>query len=259
MLTRDDGRYFLYEKVGEFFHDDRWIHPRRRMESYVLILVLEGVVWIEEEGVEYELSQNDIILLEPGKEHGGTRESITRTDFYWLVFKTDMALPFKVLKDADTFDVKYLLKHLMHIANSSAGFGSMAEAAGLLVFEELNRCCAESVKGGTFAHRIAEYVRINAGKNLSVNKIAKDFGYSADHIGRLFRKYFNMSLNEYITASKLKKAQDLLLFTDLSVKQIAFELGYDDMNAFIKYFTYHEGISPRLYRNRNYNIEMNNK
>ena len=86
MLTKDDGSWFLYEKVGEFFHDDRWIHPRRRMESYVLILVLEGSVYIEEDGVQYELHPNDMILLEPGREHGGTRESISRTDFYWLVF-----------------------------------------------------------------------------------------------------------------------------------------------------------------------------
>ena len=54
-------------------------------------------------------------------------------------------------------------------------------------------------------------------------------------------------------------AKDLLLSTNMSVKQISKELGYSEENLFIKFFTYNEKISPSAFKAKYCNTHINNK
>ena len=56
-----------YLNGGLFDCTGEWIHPKRTIESNELIYVRRGQVFIEEDGTEYVLGENDIILLEIGR------------------------------------------------------------------------------------------------------------------------------------------------------------------------------------------------
>ena len=43
------------------------------------------------------------------------------------------------------------------------------------------------------------------------------------------------------------------------MKQIASELGFSNENLFIKFFLYHEKITPTAFRSRYYNTHLNNR
>ena len=75
VMLKTDNNYFAYENIGEFHSDDEWIHPIRVIDSYELIFVLSGTVYLFEEDEKYELHTNECILLEQGKQHGGYRVS----------------------------------------------------------------------------------------------------------------------------------------------------------------------------------------
>ena len=68
-----------------------------------------------------------------------------------------------------------------------------------------------------------------------------------------------MGLKEYLAVQKIKLAKDLLLTTDMNVKQISKELGYSEENLFIKFFSYHEKISPTAFKAKYSNTHINNK
>jgi len=57
----------------------------------------------------------------------------------------------------------------------------------------------------------------------------------------------------------MKLAKNLLISTNYSVKQIAFMLDYKEENLFIKFFKYHERVSPTNFRNTYFNTHMNKK
>ena len=95
--------------------------------------------------------------------------------------------------------------------------------------------------------------------NTIVNKNGKLYGYNTDYIGKLFKSNFNISLKKYIDLQRLNLAKDLLMTTLKSVKQIAYEIGYTDENLFIKFFMYHEKMSPTVFRNKYFNTHINNK
>ena len=260
MLKFDDGRYFSYEMIGEFRSSGSWIHRRRSIQSIELILVLEGEVHIAEEGESYTLLPDDILLLEPDKEHFGFKESVTPTAFYWFHFHTDMPLPFKTLSGADVFEIKKQLKRLLHFTNTPSYSENSADALAFLVFEELSQLgFKETSSNSGLVSKVKEYLRGNLLKNPTVAEISEYFGYNPDYIGKLFKNTVGVGLKEYIAAERLKYAKDLLLTTSKTVKQIAFDLGFTAENLFIKFFGYHEGISPTAYRSKYYNTHINSR
>lgn len=259
MINFND-HYFSYERIGEFHSEGTWIHPTRKIRSIELILVLEGTVHLREGEREYALEPNQMILLEPGVEHGGIHEVDNPIAFYWYHFYTDLPLPFKVYTGQEIYEVKQLMKRLLHITNTP-GYGSAAaDALGYLIFEELaQRAKKEKLVNRIHVNQILEYIKINNRRNLTVADIAAHFNYNQDYMGKLFRKNLGMGLKEYLADQRLKLAKDLLLTTDMTVKQISSELGYQHENLFIKFFLYHEKISPAVFRNQYYNTHLNNR
>ena len=260
MITLNGNEYFEYKSMGEFRSDTEWIHGSRTIDSYELIVVLDGMVHIEEENIRYCLSEGDMLILEPGKFHRGYKKSETATAFYWLHFDTNIPIPFKMYSGAELYDIKMLTKRLLHISNSPKYNKSDCDAAAYIVFRELYMCCDSSAEVSTaLSHRIAEYIRINTDTRLTAGDIATYFGYNSDYIGKIFKKCFGTGIKDYICNQKIKKAKNLLLMTNMTIKEISAAVGYEDDNLFIKFFRYHEEITPTLFRNRYKGTHMNNK
>ena len=68
---------------GKFVSRGEWIHPDRIIDSYEIIFVIKGTVYIDENGTKHKLEKNDILLLEPHLRHFGYKTS-ENTSFYWL-------------------------------------------------------------------------------------------------------------------------------------------------------------------------------
>ena len=60
MIKFENGKYFTYDMIGEFHSSGEWIHPKRSIESYEVILALEGTVYIAEKTREYVLQKKSI-------------------------------------------------------------------------------------------------------------------------------------------------------------------------------------------------------
>lgn len=260
MIKLENGNFFQYETSGKFSGEETWCHPDRIIYSHELIFMLEGKAFIEEDHKKYELEENNMLILEPGKRHMGYAKSSPPVAFYWLHFNTDMTLPFKFKSDGEIYNLKHLLKMLLHIANTPSYPPESAEATALMIFYELTYLGnAPQNSKRAFVGEVTEYVRINTARNLTVADTAAHFGYNPDYLGKLFKSTCGVGLKEYIASEKMKNAKDLLLTSNLSVKEIAAKLGFSHENLFIKFFLYHEKLSPSRFRDQYFNTHMNNK
>ncbi len=255
MIHFHNGQYFAYEMIGDFRTQEPWIHPTRKIKSYELILVKEGTVYLREDHREYGLGPGDMILLEPELLHGGSKESRGKTSFYWFHFYTDMPLPFKTAACQDSYDLHHYIKKLLDMTNSGCPLDGTADALGFMIFEELTRL-QNSARSPV--QSILEYIRINRGRDLSVRQIAEEFGYNPDYLGRLFKRHMKTGLKEYISGARLSYAKELLLTTVLSVQEVAKQAGYENANLFIKFFVYHEKITPTSFRSLYTHTHLNN-
>ena len=69
-------------------------------------------------------------------------------------------------------------------------------------------------------------------------------GISQQHLIRIFRKHLNTTPIEYINQIKISHAINLLRENNMSVKEISYELGYENPNYFSRLFKKHEGMTP---------------
>ena len=87
-------------------------------------------------------------------------------------------------------------------------------------------------------------------KKLIINQIADHLLLSATHLSVLFKKETNMTINEYITDIRIKKAKELLDDGSLKVYEVASLVGYGSSQYFSQIFFNMTGLNPNDYRKR---------
>lgn len=80
--------------------------------------------------------------------------------------------------------------------------------------------------------------------NLQIEQYAKLCHRSLSSFNREFKKQFNDSPKNYILLKRLEKAKEFLTITNMSVKEIAFEVGFNDPLYFTRIFKKKIGMSP---------------
>ena len=84
--------------------------------------------------------------------------------------------------------------------------------------------------------------------DLSVNKIAENFGITPNYLSSYFKSCVGERMTDYIMKIRVERSKKLLSDTDESVKNIAKSVGIMDVNTFIRVFKRVEGITPGQYR-----------
>lgn len=96
--------------------------------------------------------------------------------------------------------------------------------------------------------QLMEYVRLHLNENITVGDLAAHACVTKSHLIRLFHQALGITPLQYVLRKKVQHAQRLLLATDLSVKEIAHKVGFDDVSYFIRLFRKSLGFTPQEYR-----------
>jgi YesN/AraC family two-component response regulator len=97
--------------------------------------------------------------------------------------------------------------------------------------------------------KIIEWIRVNYNRRFTLEMIAKRFLFNPDYLSTAFRKYTGIPLMRYVNRVRISNAKRLLLESSDCIKQIAWEVGFEDEKNFLKRFKLEENITPTTYRN----------
>lgn len=97
-------------------------------------------------------------------------------------------------------------------------------------------------------HEALNYIEANLGEDLSLEKTAKQAGFSKYYFHRLFQQEIGMPLYEYIKKRRLANAASLLLNTDVSIIDIALMFHFESQEAFSRAFKKTYQLPPGRYR-----------
>jgi transcriptional regulator GlxA family with amidase domain len=78
--------------------------------------------------------------------------------------------------------------------------------------------------------------------------LADELGLSARTLSRRFHDTLNISPGRWIQEKRLQKAKALLEKTRLSVSEICFQVGYEDVASFSRLFSKSTGMAPGEFR-----------
>ncbi|MFH0921775.1 MAG: AraC family transcriptional regulator [Fibrobacterota bacterium] len=98
--------------------------------------------------------------------------------------------------------------------------------------------------------KVADYMNENYQGKIALEPLARLAGCSREHLCRKFRKSFNRSVIEYLTALRLELAEKMLRTSGLPVKEICARVGIEDIYYFSKVFKRRYGLPPRKYLKR---------
>jgi AraC family transcriptional regulator of arabinose operon len=270
-----DDRGFLNDEVnlavnsaGYYeFDDSHGIHhrPHGRHDFY-LSYNRAGTMICRIRDKEVQVGAGDVFIYKPYEEHYYGPNSITPISNYWMHFSGFEAA--SLLKDAKLWDDQLytigqdpiLIQLFENIINElmekKPRYEWIAASLAQQVLFHISRKMEYRLLKGTAAKKSAEiseslkYIHNHYANPLTLQVLADKSKYSLSRFSHLFKVQIGMSPQQYLIHYRLQKAKELLLYSELNIKQISQCVGIEDQLYFSRLFKKHEAIAPMEYKKR---------
>ena len=262
----------LYSYRDTVYDRDTYPSDLHYHDYYELVFFEEGDIKYVCEGSVFYPKYGDIILIPPGKFHMSVIDSDSthykRHVFYLYPFAfesighSELTSFLNRTKNGDIFtfdsiEVKQnfidLLERLKSISQRES---STLEYALMLsyvihIFYLLNqKNCQPKNEISSLPENILSlkrYVDTNFAQITSVTEVAEHFYYSREYVSRLFKKYFDTTISDYIMKRRIAESQ-LLIMQDIPLIDIAYQVGFGSLSTFIRAFRAVTNMTPSEYR-----------
>lgn len=109
------------------------------------------------------------------------------------------------------------------------------------------------VEMNTYKHlerlnHILRYITDHCHEQLTLGQLAEREHLSAPYLSSFFEKYMGVNFSTYYTNLRLERAMHDLLYTDITVEQVALKNGFSDPRAYVRAFKKRYNMLPSLYR-----------
>lgn len=99
----------------------------------------------------------------------------------------------------------------------------------------------------TIVQAVLEYINSDC-KNANLTKISKDTNQSMTVLSKMIKSKTGFTFQELLQNKRFLTAEHLLLDTNLTIEEIALDIGYENQSYFFKQFKNRYGVTPRQYR-----------
>lgn len=257
MHINNCGTHLLSDKDYEILRSEG-------RSDWLLIYMARGTGYVTINGEEIPVYQKQAFIFHPHEPqiyHFYKKDNAIN---YWVHFNgTQCAAIIKDLHldsinilhlNIDTLDIEQMLYRICHEHAQQKPYYEQT-CSGLLIaaLSLISRSLFRSeVQLGNKKNEMIEYLmsefHTEPQNTFVIDKLAKKFSVTTDYLIREFKKSTGMTPAQYYIDMKMKKAKELLLFSNYTNNQIAEFLGYPNYSYFSRLFKKHVGVSPNEYR-----------
>jgi AraC-like DNA-binding protein len=289
-LVCENEKPLIHVSSGQLLNEGHFKHPRRNLDTWVIIICIKGKLYIAQDDRHYTLAEKQYIILFAGHEHFGFKESEDELSYYWCHFKISGNDKYKIMENSElikVFDTKDAVLDTLPVENYLSRYCILPEYGDIsangratLIFRQLldlarndhysdmlpnyalsllameisqefiESCFRKSIKQpNPRVEKIIEWIRVNYNRRFTLDMIAKRFLYNPDYLSTAFKRYTGLPLMKYVNMVRISNAKRLLLESSGGIKEIAWEVGFEDEKVFLKRFKQQENITPTTYRN----------
>lgn len=252
--------YFHPISAGHFFCEKNYHLIRENYNSILVTHIIEGSFTFVTDGVHTTARKGETVILNCYQAH----EYYTNDSFesIWVHISGNSCLDFyneivkkegNVIKCADVERIKKLLFRLFESIQGEKRPSEMNMSLDIYkLFVDLSNSIHVSTNNKASYEESVEdakkYIFDHIGEELNVKDIADYIHMSPSHFSRVFKQQTGFSPYEFVLVTRLNKAKDYLKKTDLTVSEIAYEVGFNSDANFVYFFTKHTGYSPNKFR-----------
>ncbi len=259
----------------EYYHVNSR-HPQYTMpyhwhEETELIRVLAGTLALTLEETSLTAKEGDFLIIGSGILHGGIPENCV---YECIVFDTgflnahplyaDILRPFKEQKmhfsefyPAAEDEIHHAVRRLFDAMNEKqpgyelVTLGALYEMFGNIISN--GQYTLENT-GTVSVHRhIAllkqslRYIEQHYFEKITLDELARTAGLSPKYFCRFFQEMTRRTPMDYLNYYRIERACFLLVSTDCSITEVAFDCGFRDLSYFTKTFKRYKGVTPKQY------------
>ena len=98
--------------------------------------------------------------------------------------------------------------------------------------------------------RVKIFIERNFDKKISLEQAAQEVCLSPKYLSRIFKENTGFGFNDYRLKIKIQKSEDLLKKSSDTIERISIQLGYKNVESFIRMFEQFKGCTPTEYRRK---------
>lgn len=259
-----------FDNCGRFFSRKAFKHVKRKIDSFDIIFGCSDNLYMSQNNKNHVVGPDNYILLMPGYEHAGYAYTPPGLHCYWMHFylpesayvvsdhppdpdsQALVSIPefgtltsngrvsqfFHQLMDMSLIDDVYrqnTCNHfvslmLMQLSKESDG---TQDAPGIALGKLYN---------------VREWIRVHATDDISLEEIARTFGYNPQYLSHKFKQTTGETIFSYINRLRMKKAKELLITSSITVEDVSMCCGFSNAKYFMRLFKRLEDATPSQYR-----------
>lgn len=259
------------------FEDGSYFDHVQRNNYYSLIWIKEGEGKVKADFAEYQFSKNSLFAFSPYQPFMFAAQMIRglaiffHPDFFCIhkhqtevacngvLFNNIYQPPYITLNDATVSSLDILVEQMKGEMKNTA----LAQYEILVSYLKIflittSRLKAEQqpevldvmsdLKEPFILQNLKNAIEKDFKKKHSASDYAETLNISAKALAKITKNYFNKTLTELISERIIIEAKRELYLTKKTIKEIAYELGYEDEHYFSRFFKTNADISPQVYR-----------
>lgn len=243
--------------------DDQSWGPGVR-DYYILHYVLSGRGYLRFNNQTYPVKAGQSFLIYPNSPVYYYSDTSDPWEYIWVGFSGSDA---SLLLNKTNFTIKHPITNRIPVQNIQPIFSAVIQSEGLddflcyrtngylyvLLSYYIEYFPAENMEdnGFQYVQNALTYISANYHHILTIQEVADHLGISRTHLYRMFQTYMAMSPNDYLIRYRIQSACSLLCSTTLSIKEIAYSVGFNNQLYFSKAFRRVTGQTPSQHRASN--------
>lgn len=243
-------------------------NKEKGVDYYILIYCTVGEGWYKIKEKTYTVKENQYFILPPDTPYSFGANTTNPWTIYWIQFKGKMAssffkspiIPYQIVSAENSRfqDRIQLFEEIyenleLSIHNDHYCYASLCLfhfLASFIFIDQFRQIRNSDSKEYRFSDKVIHYMRENVENNLTLELLAKQFGYSTSHFSARFQRETNQSPIKYFIALKIEKACQYLELSSMKICDIYPKLGFQDAAYFSRIFFKIMSVSPSHYRQR---------
>ncbi|WP_288956397.1 AraC family transcriptional regulator [uncultured Polaribacter sp.] len=260
-VIKKDAEYPALDHPDQYLFT--WKNGRILNEFHIVLITKgEGVLESKATG-KLKVTDGDVFLLFPGIWHRYKPNKKTGWTERWVGFSGEIANQFlnngffnaqsPIISKCNKPSILHYFNTLFKLFDETPyGYQHLASGVCLQLMAELHNIKSagnniDHINSMVSSAKSVMYKNINTTINLK--EIASDLKVSYSKFRIDFKKQTGVSPLQYYLLLKIEKSKELLLNTDKSQKEIAFELGFESDVYFNRLFKRKTGLAPGIFRN----------
>lgn len=256
--------FFYVQEMGYFKTMPSYFTERVGLASFLILYTLNGKGVLNYDGDEYILEKGDCFFVDCMNYHKYQTYDNSGWEFLWLHFYGASSAGyydeftrngFRIINIETGGDFESSFRELLEVNKNRGMFSEVRSSAGimdiltsLLMFDQISQNDLYGIPD--YIKNTIKYVDKHFKEDITLEGLSKLQHVSKYHLSREFKRFYGITIREYIINSRVTYAKELLKYTDLTVNEISYSCGIENVSHFINLFSDREEMTPLAYRKK---------